>query len=406
MSQEESTTPSPTDKPPFMAFVSDVADFKTLRKFAGNHDWSQSDVRQGDIKTATEFLKNNPSPVLLVVDIPSAAEAPALLDALANVCDADTKVITIGSINEYSFYCWLMDIGIFSYLLKPLTPAMLDGAYKKSVEPASAQAKEEKKQGKVIAIIGARGGVGATTISLNLAGVLTELSPMPVTLIDVDSHAGSVALALDIEPSRGLREAMEKPDRIDSLFIERVMIKLRKNLSVLSAEEALHDHLVPHAQAAESLLTELRTKFGVILLDIPRHLTAHTMDFLKKADQIVLVGEPTLLSLRDCLRLCDMIRDTLKVSPPVVVVNRIGMAPKLEMQVADFEKGINAKVSTRILFAPDIFMQVGGDIPAVKMKSHPTIKPLYALATQLVPEVKQKITAPSKKGFSLFKRKK
>ena len=164
-----------------------------------------------------------------------------------------------------------MDLGIFSYLLKPLTQPMLEGAYQKSIEQASGQVKEEKKLGKVIAVMGTRGGVGSTTITLNLAGVLAELSKKPVALIDIDPHGvGSVALALDIEPSRGLREAMEKPDRIDSLFIERVMIKPHKNLSVLSAEEALHEHISPHDQAADALLGELRTKFGAVFLDIPR----------------------------------------------------------------------------------------------------------------------------------------
>jgi pilus assembly protein CpaE len=404
MSKEGNNTAG-AEKPAFMAFVSDSADIETLKAFAVFHQWAQADINQGDIKTATQFLKNHTSPTLLLVEIPSAAEAPALLDALANVCDPHTKVITIGSVNEYSFYCWLMDIGIFSYLLKPMTLPALEGAFKKSTETHAAHAKEDKKLGKVIAVMGTRGGVGATTVSLNLAGVLADRSKTPVALIDIDPHGGSIALALDIEPGRGLREAIERPDRIDSLFMDRVMIKPHKNLSVLSAEEAMHDQIMPHAEAAELLLAELRAKFGVVLIDIPRRLNAGNLDFLKRADQIVLVTELTLLSLRDALRISDMIRDVLKLKPPIIVANRIGMVPKQEMQVPDYEKGINAKVACRIPFVPDVYMQISNDIPSMKMKGLAAIRPIIELTEQLVPEVKQKHAAADKKGFRLFKSK-
>src|SRR5437868_694183 len=101
-------------KPPFLAFASDREDRETLKAFVSGHQWSDSCIYEGNIASAAQYLKSNPSPVLLLVEIPSANEAPALLDRLADVCDPDTKVITIGAINEYSFYCWLTEIGISS----------------------------------------------------------------------------------------------------------------------------------------------------------------------------------------------------------------------------------------------------------------------------------------------------
>ena len=401
-----STTNNPaTDKPAFMAFVNDAADLETLKAFANSQGWAQADINQGDIRTAAQFLKNNKSPLLLMVEIPSAGEAPALLDGLANVCDPDTKVITVGSINEYSFYCWLMDIGVFSYLLKPLTPAMLEGAYQKSLGSAAQAGSNDKKLGKVIAVMGARGGIGASTISLNLAGIFAENMKNPVALIDVDPQMGSIALTLDLEPSRGLREVMEKPDRIDSLFMERVMLKPHKNLSVMGAEEAMHETIHYHDQAPAMLLNELRGKFSLIVLDLPRRLDATNREFLKKADYVVLVAELTLLSLRDTLRLGDLLRDTLHLKPPVIVMNRIGMVKKQEMMPADFEKGVNAKIACSVPFAPDVFMQISSEIPSVKMKNNPAIKPLFDLAGLMVPSMKPR-QEESQKGFSLFKSKK
>ncbi len=342
-------------------------------------------------------MKSNASPTLLLVEIPSANEAPALLDQLADVCDPSTKVITIGSVNEYSFYCWLMDIGIFSYLLKPLTVQVLESTYNKSTETAASQASQGKQPGKVIAVMGARGGVGATTIGLNLAGIVAEQSGKPVALVDIDPQEGSVALALDIEPSRGVREALERPDRIDSLFIERVMTKPTKNLSVLSVEESLQETLIINDQAADVLIKELRDKFSVVVLDIPRHLTAFSKQCLKQVDAIVLVAELTLLSLRDTIRLADMIREQLKMKPPIIVANRMGFSSGHEMEIVDFEKGADSKVLYRVPFTPDVFMQVTGEIPATKHKSHAAVKSIYALAAQLLPEAKIK-TESAKKG--------
>lgn len=387
-----------------MAFVASGSDIATLKAFAASHEWPDSGIQQGDIRTAAQFLKSNPSPVMLVVEIPSASEAPALLDALADVCDPDTKVITIGDVNEYSFYCWLMDLGIFSYLLKPLTAQMLESAYQKSITPVAAL-KNEKQPGKIIAVMGTRGGVGTTTVALNLAGILASQAKKPIALVDIDPQEGSVALALDIEPSRGLRDALEKPDRIDSLFMERVMSKPMKNLSVMSAEESLLENIAVHDHAADTLLRELRAKFDVILLDIPRHHSAFTKQCIRQADHVVMVTELTLLSLRDALRLSDLMRDSFKMKPPLIVANRAGFAPKQELLPADFEKGINAKITQRVPFTPELFMQISGDIPAVKQSSHAGAKSLYALAEQLVPVNAKASESKEKKTFSLFKKK-
>jgi len=384
-------------RPAFIAFASGDADIATLKAFAASQQWPEGGVHKGDITTATEFLKANASPLLLLVEIPGAQEAPALLDALADVCAPDTKVITIGGVNEYSFYCWLMEIGIFSYLLKPLTQPMLEGAYQKSIAaPSQVRAKSPAK---IIAVMGARGGVGATTVALNLAGILADLSGKHVGLVDIDPQEGSIALTLDIEPSRGLRDVLEKPDRIDSLFIERVMSKPIANLSVLSAEESLQERVNIHPQAGELLLTELRDKCDLLVLDIPRHLNSFSQQCLQQADHVILVTELTLLSLRDALRMGDLARDTFKMKAPLIVANRVGLAAKKEIKVADFEKGINAELTISIPFAPEVYMQVSTDIPAVKQKEHKAVKALYDLALMLFPEYTPKTDGKAKKSF-------
>lgn len=392
-----------TSDVPFMAFVRDEQDIATLKIFAGDHGWAQADINAGDIASATEYLKTHSSPLLLMVEVPSAAEAPDLLDKLADVCGPDTKVVVVGAVNEYSFYCWLTDIGISSYLLKPLAAAALEGAYAKSLAKPQTEAKPDKAPGKVYSVVGTRGGVGATTIALNLAGVFADMAPkLQVALVDVDPHGGSIALSLDLDPSRGMREALENPSRIDALFIDRVVSKPMKNLSVLSSEEALHDQIVVHDEALATLMRELKAKFDIILLDLPRELNAFQRGCLQQSDAVVLVSELSLVSLRDGLRIMDLMRESLKIKPPVIVANRAGLASKIEMQVNDFEKGVNGKVAVKVPFAPDVFMPISTEIPAVKKKNHAAIKPLVALAEQLAPQLKPQ---PGEKKSAFFKKK-
>ena len=380
-----------------MAFAADEKDIAVIKEFAVSKQWAESDVHKGNIKTAIEFLKKHPSPLLLLVELPSASEAPDLLDELANVCDPDTKVITTGMVNEYSFYCWLMDLGIFSYMLKPMTVEALELNYEKSIAPPGGP-RHGKAPGKVVAVIGTRGGVGASAISLNLSGIIASHSRKQIVLVDVDPHEGTLALALDIEPSRGMRDALEKPDRIDSLFIERIMSKPLKNLSVISAEETLHQVVETSEIAANAFVKELRDKFDIVVLDIPRHLNGYTRQCLKLADHVVMVTELTLFSLRDALRLSDALKETFKLQPALIVVNRAGIMPKHEMQVADFEKGVGAKIVQKIPFAPELFAQIGSEIPALKNGKHVAVKPLVALAEQLFPETKARAGKDAKKG--------
>jgi pilus assembly protein CpaE len=393
-------------KIPFLAFANDTKDIETLKQFAIARSWSETSIRQGDIKTATDFLKDNAPPAVLLVEIPSASEAQALLDGLAEVCSPDTKVIVIGSVNEYSFYCWLLDIGISSYLLKPLTSQAIENAYAKSQAQTGASTGPIKTPGKVIAVLGTRGGVGCTTIAINLAGIIADSGKKNTALVDLDPQKGSIALALDIEPSKGFREALERPDRMDALFLERAMHKHSQYLSILDSEETLHDRFAIHESAGDILLKQLKDHYQVIILDMPRHLNNYTRQCLGHVDKAVVVTELSLVGLRDTLRICDMLRQNYNIADPIVIANRVGATPKYAVKPSDFEKGINDKVAFSVPFQPDFFMPISTDIPVIKSKSHAGAKPMYALAGQLIPETKMiaGTAAKEKKGTGLFKR--
>lgn len=389
----------------FISFCQDNADREVIKEFVREHKWDDSYVMQGDIRTATQYLKANQPPSLLLVEIPSSEQASSLLDGLAEVCSPDTKVIIVGNINEYSFYCWLTEIGIFSYLLRPLSKEALEGAYKKSLSQSFADAAPIREPAKVIGVVGARGGVGSSTVALNLAGIFAEYSDKKIALVDLDPQEGTLSLVLDIEPARGLRDALEKPDRIDALFIDRVMNKPHENLWLLSAEEPIKEPIRMVEETADALIDQLCDKYDVVVLDIPRRMRQFSRQCLKKTNDVVLVAELSLQSLRDTLRLSDLMVDSFKMSPPKVIANRVGVAPKNEIGIADFEKGILAKVVEKIMYSPEIFMEIGIEIPSISHAKHASVKPLYSLAKLLLPALNLEEEQKSKSPFGFIKKK-
>lgn len=396
-------------KPDFLAFASDVDSVTQLQQFAASHGWANASIHQGDIDTAVEHLKTSRSPGVLLVEVKSAESAPAAFDRLADVCEPGVKVLVTGTINEYSFYCWLVDMGISSYLLKPLTPAALENAYRKATEVPIAHVAApvvESEKGKVISVVGARGGVGASTLAVNLAWLLAHKFQQKTALLDFDPQLGTVALALDLEPGRGLRDALEKPERIDSLFMDRVMVKLDDHLSILSTEEGIEEHIAPTEAAAEALFKQTRPKYSHIVVDVPRALNPYTRYALGHADYVICVTELSLMGLRESLRYLEYCRDVLKVPAPIFVANRVGVAGKHQMPQSEFEKGLGAKIEFTVPLVLEAHAaSTAGQVLVETSKNSPAVKALHALAAHFVPEaVDAKAQAKTGGVFSFLKK--
>jgi pilus assembly protein CpaE len=325
---------------PFYAFLSDETSRQAVREMIAEKEWPEDSLKKGVIKEAAEYLKENLSPGLLLVEVSSAEAAAKELDALAEVCDPKTKVLVTGKVDEFSFYQWLMDIGIAGYVLQPFDKAKLDEVIGK-IHIATEEA-HSGEQAKITAIVGARGGVGASTLAVNLSWWLSHHYDEHVALLDLDFHTGTSALALDIEASRGLREALEKPDRIDELFLDRVMAKL-ENLSVLGGEEPLTQNIDLKPETADVLISKITYDYDRLVLDLPLNLNPFIVQSLQHVDELWVVTEPSLAGLRDGLRLKDAMHE-LQLPEPHFVISKVGQEKKYEMPKAEFEKGLESKV--------------------------------------------------------------
>ena len=227
---------------PFTAFVCDDATADMLRPVAVEHGWSPEKVNKGGLRNAVQSLSVSASPNILFVDLSESADPLNDINALAEVCEPGTIVIASGAVNDVRLYRDLVASGIHDYLLKPFTADQLRDTFSHAQSILSGPRGEAQTEGPHImaAVIGVRGGVGASTIATSLAWLLGEKAHRSTALLDLDVHFGTGALALDLEPGRGLTDAIENPSRIDGLFIERAMVRANERLSVLSAEAPIN----------------------------------------------------------------------------------------------------------------------------------------------------------------------
>ena len=250
---------------PFTAFVCDDATADMLRPVAVEHGWSPEKVNKGGLRNAVQSLSVSASPNILFVDLSKSADPLNDINALAEVCEPGTIVIAAGSVNDVRLYRDLVASGIHDYLLKPFTVDQLRDTFAHAQMILSGPRGEAQadKPHVMAAVIGVRGGVGASTIATSLAWLFGEKARRSTALLDLDVHFGTGALALDLEPGRGLTDAIENPSRIDGLFIERAMVRANERLSVLSAEAPIHQPLVTDGTAFFQLQEEMRNAFEI-----------------------------------------------------------------------------------------------------------------------------------------------
>lgn len=348
--------------------------------------FTQVKIETGDATSAAAYFAQNASPEILIVEIGTAAEAPAQLDALADVLNPHTKVLATGNVDSIRFYQWLNDLGIEGYLLQPFSAAELKGAIAKgNVRKPDVAAADAAKTKKIIAVIGSRGGVGTTMIATNLAAIFVQDYKITTALADLDPYFGSVALALDLEPGRGLRDALEKPDRVDGLFLERVMVKPFAGLGILSAEEPLMDTITMQPNAGEMIFAALKEKFTCMVVDLPRQMNPMTRHVLAHADHVIIVAEPQITGLRDTLRIKDYLVEQLKRPVPLVVLNKVGVSAANELSAKEFAKNYGHDVRAQFNFMHDIVAATAqGELLSATPKLNNALNPLRSIAREFM----------------------
>lgn len=344
---------SATSRDPFVAYVCDETTAEAVRPVAIELGWSPDKVHKGGLRNAIQSLSVSASPMILFVDLAESGDPLSDINALAEVCEPGTVVIASGQVNDVRLYRDLVASGIQDYLLKPLHPDMLRDAFAHAHAmlnaPKHADAAVDRPHC-AIAVIGTRGGVGASTVATSLAWLLAEKQGRATALLDLDVHFGTGALGLDLEPGRGLTDAIENPGRIDGLFIERAMVKASEKLAVLSAEAPINAPLMTDGAAFYQLQEEMRAAFECTVVDLPRGMLVQHPHLMTDVGVAVVVTELTLAAARDTIRLLSWMKSNAPQTRVFVLANRVHPGTQLEISRKDFEGSIERKIDYTVPF--------------------------------------------------------
>lgn len=398
--------------PDFIAFVQDEADRAVLSNVA-EETWPNAGIYAGGAAEAISALNKGAMPQAMLIDFSKSQDIESDAKLIRELAPM-TALLGLGTVNDVVLFRKLLAAGFADYLVRPLNAETLQQAV---VSAAHSSAGEEKKTGQadLVVIIGARGGVGASTIAVNTAWILSEDMKHNVALVDLDVHYGTAALALDIEPSPGLREALKNPSRIDSLFVTSALVRATDRLYVLGSEEPIDDEIVPDPMAISLMLAEMRGRFQYLIVDLPRSLLRLYDTILPDATKIIVVSDISLPGIRDTVRLLAKIRQVNRKADIKIVANR-SLNSQIGITSKDFERGTDSKIDIIIPDDPKVAIAsnagktlggMGGGMMSSPSKALNAMKDLsYIIVGKAAAQKKNKPILPISLPVSLPKRKK
>lgn len=327
---------------------------RLMERLSGDRRMNKVSLRvtNGEIEAAATMFSSSPTPNLIVLE--TAREPSNLLSdlaPLAEVCDPTTRVIIIGRHNDIALYRDLIRNGISEYLVAPVTmPDLLASISAIFVDP------EAEPLGRNIAFIGAKGGVGSSTIAHNCAFGISNLFSTETILADLDLPFGTANIDFDQDPAQGIAEAVYAPERLDEVFLDRLLTKCSEHLSLLAAPSLLDRPYDFERLAFQPLLELLQRSAPVAVLDVPHIWSDWTQMVLADADEVVITAVPDLANLRNTKNLLDALK---KLRPndkvPHLVLNQVGMLKRPEIAPADFFEPLEIEPIAIIPFDVQLF---------------------------------------------------
>nr|WP_238858252.1 CtpF protein [Faunimonas pinastri] len=309
-------------------------------------------VHTGGINAAGEFYQSAPTPNLVVIE--SRLPAPELLaglDRLAEVCDAGTKVMVIGHSNDVRFYRDLLKRGVSEYLVAPADAMQVIASISSIYHDENAG-----KLGQSYAFIGAKGGVGSSTIAHNVAWTMARTFGADIVLGDMDLAFGTAGLNFNLDPAQGMAEAVFGADRLDEVLLDRLLAKCGDHLSLLSAPATLDRSYDLEDTAFDRVLDLVQGSVPSVVLDVPHVWTAWARKTLLSVDQVVVTAIPDLANLRNAKNLVDLLKQGRpNDAPPRLVLNQVGVPKRPEIKPQDFAAALHLELTAVIPFDPALF---------------------------------------------------
>ncbi|AZO16838.1 CtpF protein [Mesorhizobium sp. M2A.F.Ca.ET.043.05.1.1] len=309
-------------------------------------------VHMGGVPTAIEFYQSAPTPNLILLE--SRSEPKQLLEQLgqlAEYCDPSSKVVVIGHYNDVGLYRELIRSGISEYVIAPVSMSDIVSVVSSIfVDP------ESEPIGRSIAFIGAKGGVGSSTIAHNTAWAMSSLFKSEVVIADLDLAFGTANINFDQDPAQGIAEAVFSPERVDEVYLDRLLAQCAEHLSLLAAPSTLERVYDFDAEAFSQVIETAQRSAPLLVLDIPHIWSGWTKSTLVKADEIVITATPELANLRNTKNLVDMLKRLRPNDPPPkLIINQAGVPKRPEIAPSDFAEPLGIAPMAVINFEPLLF---------------------------------------------------
>lgn len=338
-------------------------------------------VQMGGMAAAIEAYRTAPTPNVIILETEERSGILNGLDSLASVCDAGTRVVVIGRVNDVVLYRELVKRGVSDYVIAPVGP--LDVV--RSV-CSLFSTPETKAVGRVIAVVGAKGGVGASTIAHNVAWAIARDLSLDSVVADLDLAFGTAGLDYNQDPPQGIAEAVFSPDRVDTAFVDRLLSKCTDHLSLLAAPATLDRVYDFGAEAFDAIFDTLRGSMPCIVLDVPHIWTGWTKRVLMGADDILIVAAPDLANLRNTKNIYDTLKNARPNDrAPLYCLNQVGVPKRPEIKASEFTKAIESEAIASIPFDPQIFGSAAnnGQMIAEIAANHKTTEIFLQIAQRL-----------------------
>jgi pilus assembly protein CpaE len=345
---------APAPRVSIQAFCASVETAAAVQAAAEDRRMAKAHLRvqMGGIAAAVEAYRSSPTPNVIMIESETRADdILAGLDELSEVCDEGTRVIVVGRFNDITLYRELMRRGVSEYLIAPVQTldvvAAICGLF---------SAPDAKPVGRIIAVVGAKGGVGASTVAHNVAWAIARDLSLDSVVADLDLAFGTAGLDYNQDPPQGVADAVFSPDRVDTAFIDRLLSKCTDHLSLLAAPATLDRVYDFTAEAFEPVFDALRASVPCVVLDVPHVWTGWTKRVLIGADDILIVAAPDLANLRNAKNMVDLLRGARPNDRrPLYCLNQVGVPKRPEIKPADFSKALEDEPVAVIPFEPTVF---------------------------------------------------
>jgi pilus assembly protein CpaE len=346
-------------------------------------------IQMGGLTAAVEAYQSSPTPNVIILETESRGEEILSgLDQLSEYCDPGTRVVIIGRMNDVTLYRELVKRGVSDYLISPIGTVQVVRAV-----CGLFSAPDAKPVGRVIAVVGAKGGVGASTVAHNVAFAIARDLMLDAVVTDLDLAFGTAGLDFNQDPPQGIAEAVFSPDRIDTAFVDRLLAKCTDHLSLLAAPATLDRVYDFGADAFETIFDSLRTTVPCVVLDVPHQWTGWSKQTLLSADDVLIVAAPDLANLRNAKNLYDLLKASRPNDHrPLYCLNQVGVPKRPEIKAADFAKALEDDPVAVIPFEPQVFGAAAnnGQMIAEISASHRTAEMFRQLAQQLTGRMEPK----------------